>query len=85
MSLPIERKPSKRGRGHPPGDNRNIINGILSLFRTGLVAGCAGKIRHWTRPIGVSGGGAPPGVCESVAVALARERTLQRRQHLGSR
>lgn len=27
--LPVERVPGKRGRGRPPQDNRNIINGIL--------------------------------------------------------
>jgi transposase len=33
--LPVERKPGKRGRGRPPVDNRNIINGILWRLRTG--------------------------------------------------
>ena len=33
--LPIERKAGKRGRGRPPQDNRNVINGILWRLRTG--------------------------------------------------
>jgi transposase len=33
--LPVERKSGKRGRGRPPEDDRNIINGILSRLRTG--------------------------------------------------
>ena len=33
--LPVERDPGKRGRGRPPEDNRNIINGILWRLRTG--------------------------------------------------
>ena len=33
--LPVEREPGKRGRGRPPEDNRNIINGILWRLRTG--------------------------------------------------
>jgi transposase len=33
--LPVERKPGRRGRGRPPADNRNIINGILWRLRTG--------------------------------------------------
>jgi len=33
--LPVEREPGKRGRGRPPEDSRNIINGILWRLRTG--------------------------------------------------
>jgi len=33
--LPVEREPGKRGRGRPPEDNRNIINGVLWRLRTG--------------------------------------------------
>ena len=33
--LPIEREPGKRGRGRPPQDNRNVINGIMWRLRTG--------------------------------------------------
>jgi transposase len=33
--LPVERAPGKRGRGRPPEDNRNVINGILWRLRTG--------------------------------------------------
>lgn len=28
--LPVEREAGKRGRGRPPEDNRNIINGMFS-------------------------------------------------------
>ena len=33
--LPVERPPGKCGRGRPPQDNRNVINGILWRLRTG--------------------------------------------------
>ncbi len=33
--LPVERELGKRGRGRPPEDNRNVINGILWRLRTG--------------------------------------------------
>jgi len=33
--LPVEREAGKRGRGRPPQDNRNIINGILWRLRCG--------------------------------------------------
>ena len=33
--LPVERERGKCGRGRPPEDNRNIINGILWRLRTG--------------------------------------------------
>jgi len=33
--LPVERARGQRGRGRPPQDNRNIINGILWRLRTG--------------------------------------------------
>jgi transposase len=70
--LPVERKSGKRGRGHPPEDNRNIINGILWRLRTGApwrdVPEKYGKwnsiyrrFRRWS----------VCGVWESMAVALA--------------
>jgi len=70
--LPVERKPGKRGRGRPPEDNRNIINGILWRLRTGApwrdVPEKYGKwnsiyrrFRRWSTC----------GVWESVATALA--------------
>jgi len=31
--LPVEQEAGKRGRGRPPEDNRNIINGILWRLR----------------------------------------------------
>jgi transposase len=33
--LPVERPPGKRGRGRPPQDNRNVLNGILWRLRIG--------------------------------------------------
>jgi hypothetical protein len=42
--LPVERKSGKRGRGRPPKDNRNVINGIL--WRLRAVARCSGKVRQ---------------------------------------
>ena len=36
--LPAEREPGKRGRGRPPEDNRNVINGILWRLRSGATA-----------------------------------------------
>src|SRR5580698_3539270 len=33
--LPVEREAGKRGKGRPPEDNRNIINGILWRLRCG--------------------------------------------------
>lgn len=33
--LPVERELGKRGRGRPPEDNRNVINGILWRVRSG--------------------------------------------------
>jgi transposase len=70
--LPVERKSGKRGRGRPPEDNRNIINGILWWLRTGApwrdVPEKYGKwnsiyrrFRRWSTC----------GVWESVAIALA--------------
>jgi transposase len=70
--LSVERKPGKRGRGRPPEDNRNIINGILWRLRTGApwrdVPEKYGKwnsiyrrFRRWSAC----------GVWESVAIALA--------------
>jgi transposase len=70
--LPVERKSGKRGRGRPPEDNRNIINGILWRLRTGApwrdVPEKYGKwnsiyrrFRRWSAC----------GVWESMAIALA--------------
>jgi transposase len=33
--LPVERTACKRGRGRPPEENPNVINGILWRLRTG--------------------------------------------------
>ena len=46
--LPIEREPSKRPRGRPPQDNRNVINGILWRLRTGAPwRDVSEKYGHW--------------------------------------
>ncbi len=70
--LPVEREAGKRGRGRPPEDNRNIINGILWRLRCGTPwrdvpeqygnwNSITRRFRRWS----VSG------VWESVATALA--------------
>ena len=66
MLLPVERKPEKRGRGRPPADNRNIINGILWRLRTGapwrdVPENTGNGIRRWSAC----------DVWESVAITLA--------------
>ncbi len=70
--LPVERETGKRGRGRPPEDNRNIINGILWRLRCGTpwrdvpeTYGNWNSIYRRFRRWSVSG------VWESVATALA--------------
>jgi hypothetical protein len=36
--LPVDREPGKRGRGRPPEDNRNVINGINGILWRPLFA-----------------------------------------------
>jgi transposase len=54
--LPVERK---RGRGRPPEDNRNIINGILWRLRTGAPWRDQKNTGNGTRSTGASAAGAP--------------------------
>jgi transposase len=88
--LPVERKRGKRGRGRPPEDNRNVINGILWRLRTGApwrdVPEKYGnwnsiyrRFRRWRhlRHLGERS--------DRSRRDDGRERALQHRQHLGSR
>jgi transposase len=44
--LPVERAPSKRGRGRSPENNRNVINGILWRLRSGA-PWCEVPEKYW--------------------------------------
>jgi transposase len=70
--LPIEREAGKRGRGRPPEDNRNIINGILWRLRTGAPwRDVPEKYGNWNSIYRRFRRWSACGVWESVAVALA--------------
>ena len=70
--LPVEREPGKRGRGRPPKDNRNIINGILWRLRTGAPwRDVPEKFVNWNSIYRRFRRWSASGVWESVAVALA--------------
>jgi transposase len=70
--LPVEREPGKRGRGRPPEDNRNIINGILWRLRTGAPwRDVPEKYGNWNSIYRRFRRWSASGVWESVAVALA--------------
>ena len=72
MLLPVERKPEKRGRGRPPADNRNIINGILWRLRTGAPwRDVPEKYGNWNSIYRRFRRWSTSGVWESVATALA--------------
>ncbi|MGH8527870.1 MAG: IS5 family transposase [Gammaproteobacteria bacterium] len=72
MLLPVEREPGKRGRGRPPEDNRNIINGILWRLRTGAPwRDVPEKYGNWNSIYRRFRRWSASGVWESVAVALA--------------
>ena len=87
--LPIERDVGKRGRGRPPEDNRNVINGILWRLRTGAPwRDIPEKYGNWNSIFRRFRRWSASGVWESAAVALAEtmaESGLQHRQHVGSR
>ncbi|MFC7738555.1 transposase [Roseomonas sp. GCM10028921] len=69
--LPVEREPGKRGRGRPPEDNRNIINGILWRLRTGAPwRDVPEKYDNWNSTHRRLRRCSAAGVCCSVAVAL---------------
>jgi len=57
--LPVERDAGKRGRGRPPENNRNIINGILWRLRARARRGatCQRSTATGTRSIGASDDG----------------------------
>ena len=58
--LPVEREPGKRGRGRPPEDNCNVINGILWRLRTGAPwRDVPEKYGNWNSIYRVFGDGAP--------------------------
>ena len=70
--LPVEREPSKRGRGRPPKDNRNIINGVLCRLRTGAPwRDVPEKYGNWNSIYRRFRRWSTSGVWESVAIALA--------------
>jgi transposase len=70
--LPVEREPGKRGRGRPPQDNRNVINGILWRLRTGAPwRDVPEKYGNWNSIYRRFRRWSAAGVWESVAIALA--------------
>ena len=70
--LPVEREPGKRGRGRPPEDNRNIINGVLWRLRTGAPwRDVPEKYGNWNSIYRRFRRWSACGVWESVATALA--------------
>jgi transposase len=70
--LPVEREPGKRGRGRPPEDNRNVINGILWRLRTGAPwRDVPEKYGNWNSIYRRFRRWSASGVWESVAIALA--------------
>ena len=77
--LPVERKPGKRGRGRPPKDNRNIINGILWRLRTGAPwRDVPEKYGNWNSIYRRFRRWSASGIWESVAIALAETDLRQR-------
>ena len=70
--LPVEREAGKRGRGRPPEDNRNIINGILWRLRCGTAwRDVSEKYGNWNSIYRRFRRWSASGVWESVAVTLA--------------
>src|ERR1700756_111165 len=75
--LPVERKPGRRGRGRPPADNRNIINGILWRLRTGAPwRDVPEKYGKWNSVYRRFRRWSACGMWESVAIALAEGSTV---------
>jgi transposase len=84
--LPIERAPGKRGRGRPPKDNRNIINGVLWRLRTGAPwRDVPEKYGNWNSIYRRFRRWSACGVWESVAIALAETMAESEHYHLSSR
>jgi transposase len=70
--LPVEREAGKRGRGRPPEDNRNVINGILWRLRCGTPwRDVPEKYGNWNSIYRRFRRWSASGVWESVAVTLA--------------
>jgi transposase len=70
--LPVEREAGKRGKGRPPEDNRNIINGILWRLRCGTPwRDVPEKYGNWNSIYRRFRRWSASGVWESVAIALA--------------
>ena len=70
--LPVEHETGKRGRGRPPEDNRNIINGILWRLRCGTAwRDVPEKYGNWNSIYRRFRRWSASGVWESVATALA--------------
>lgn len=70
--LPVDREAGERGRGRPPEDNRNIINGILWRLRVGSPwRDVPEKYGNWNSIYRRFRRWSASGVWESVAVALA--------------
>jgi transposase len=70
--LPVEREAGKRGRGRPPEDNRNIINGILWRLRCGTPwRDVPEKYGNWNSIYRRFRRWSASGVWESVAITLA--------------
>jgi transposase len=70
--LPVEREKGKRGKGRPPEDNRNVINGILWRLRTGAPwRDVPEKYGNWNSIYRRFRRWSASGVWESVAIALA--------------
>lgn len=70
--LPVEREAGKRGRGRPPEDNRNIINGILWRLRCGTAwRDVPEKYGNWNSIYRRFRRWSASGVWESVAITLA--------------
>lgn len=70
--LPVEREAGKRGRGRPPEDNRNIINGIPWRLRCGTPwRDVPEKYGNWNSIYRRFRRWSASGVWESVAITLA--------------
>jgi transposase len=70
--LPVELEAGKRGRGRPPEDNRNVINGILWRLRCGTPwRDVPEKYGNWNSIYRRFRRWSEAGVWESVAIALA--------------
>jgi transposase len=83
--LPIERAPGRRGRGRPPGDNRNVINGILWRLRTGAPwRDVPEKYGNWNSIYRRFRRWSASGVWESVAIALAETMAESGHYNIGS-